>query len=666
MNYNKLKVFLNFRKVILTFMTLIIFLILIAFHKTQAQDHFPVPNKERIREISEMLPNKPQGIGYPITERYFWDELSSTRQADRVIHKAIELLDAESLPVNKEQWMAYVEGKTERQNYEQPFWEQEKRFCTLVLAEALENKGRFIKAIEGMLQDMLSLGTWKKPQSSGLVDADYWYGKKHFVDLAIAQRSFNVATADFWLQNKLDPVIREKLRNYIKKNTFDPYFKMLNTPGEEWWWMLAGQNWNAVCHAGVVGSALTLIEDPMERAAMVAGAEIGMNFFMKGFGDDGFCNEGIGYWSYGFGHFLVLNEIVRINTKNSIDWLDNSLAARAALFPSNVEILNGVYPAFSDGRVYSRPPGWMMDFSKERLGVVKNMIPFWRIEKLDDLRDLYYHGMLQIKDFPDYELSSSPYDSEYDSEIRNFFPDGGLLICRPYKRASQGMAISIKGGHNSENHNHNDLGTFEVVLGDEKFIIDPGGEVYGKQTFGNDRYKSEMMNSFGHSVPVVAEQLQSTGRDAKAIILEKNFSLVKDYIKFDLASAYDVGTLLNLTRSFYFERGETSELTIIDEVEFTQSEKFEIALILDTYNRAIQNRLSCTWEMIGENQWRIHKGDKTIEVDIFSPGNKIKMIEIPLKAHRMPEGYNPIRLGFEIDEKVKSAQIIMKITPVTN
>ena len=38
----------------------------------------------------------------------------------------------------------------------------------------------------------------------------------------------------------------------------------------------------------------------------------------------------------------------------------------------------------------------------------------------------------------------------------------------------------------------------------------------------------------------------------------------------------------------------------------------------------------------------------------------------PVKAHlgRMPEGYNPIRLGFALKEKVKSAEIIMKITPV--
>jgi hypothetical protein len=51
-------------------------------------------------------------------------------------------------------------------------------------------------------------------------------------------------------------------------------------------------------------------------------------------------------------------------------------------------------------------------------------------------------------------------------------------------------------------------------------------------------------------------------------------------------------------------------------------------------------------------------------VTVSSPGNKIVFKAKPLKAFRMPKGYNPIRLGFKLKNKVKSAKVRMKITPV--
>jgi len=657
-------------KKIMKYRTLVLSLSIVVPNLNQAQEHLPVPQKDRIMEIARLLPKEPMGIGHPISNRDFWDALSDTEQAGRVIEKAIELLDAEPLPVNKEQWMAYIEGKTERQNYELPFWEQQKRFCTLVLAEALENRGRFMNAIEQLLKDMLSLGTWKKPQSAGLVDADYWYGKKHFVELAIAQRSFTTATADYWLQDKLNPEIRKDLRDYIRRDAIDPYLEMLKTHEQEWFWMMGDGNWNAVCHAGVTGAALSIIEDITDRATVVAGAELGKEYYLGGFGEEGYCNEGIGYWQYGFGHFMVLSEIVRINTQDGMDWLNDPRVISVSQYPSRVEIINGIYPSFSDvGGVYYRPRASMVDFALERMGIRNsNGISFWNIAHLDDIIDLYFHGMFQIDDYPDYISATDFISPEHHTDIRDFFPSGGLLIVRPYNRDLYGMAVSIKGGNNSEHHNHNDLGSFEVVFGKEKLTVDPGAQMYGRQSGASrGRYESEMMNSYGHPVPVVAGQLQSTGANSKAVIVEKKFSLIEDYLKFDLSSAYDVETLQTLTRSYVYKRGKASELVVRDEVAFCQPETFENALIIDTYNQAVVNQLSGEWHLTGENQWIIKKGNQAIQVTVSSPGNEIIMKAKPVKAHlgRMPQGYNPVRLGFALKEKVKSAEIIMKITPVT-
>ena len=51
----------------------------------------------------------------------------------------------------------------------------------------------------------------------------------------------------------------------------------------------------------------------------------------------------------------------------------------------------------------------------------------------------------------------------------------------------------MKGGHNAENHNHNDVGSFVVALGRATPLVDPGSEVYTARTFSPRRYDSNVL-----------------------------------------------------------------------------------------------------------------------------------------------------------------------------
>ena len=51
--------------------------------------------------------------------------------------------------------------------------------------------------------------------------------------------------------------------------------------------MRGDNDWNAVCTAGVVCSALALLESPADRAEILAAMEISNPFFIDGFTDDG-------------------------------------------------------------------------------------------------------------------------------------------------------------------------------------------------------------------------------------------------------------------------------------------------------------------------------------------------------------------------------------------
>ena len=168
-------------------------------------------------------------------------------------------------------------------------------------------------------------------------------------------------------------------------------------------------------------------------------------------------------------------------------------------------------------------------------------------------------------------------------EIRSFFEHGGVLNCRPAPGSACRMAVSLKGGYNAEPHNHNDKGTFVVAVGRESLILDPGGEVYTARTFSKDRYKSNLLNSFGHPVPVVAGKLQRPGKDAKAILVSHNFTDAADTLAMDLRSVYEVKELKTLTRTFVYTRTGEGSLTVTDDFAFSTPQTFGSALI--TYGR---------------------------------------------------------------------------------
>ena len=102
---------------------------------------------------------------------------------------------------------------------------------------------------------------------------------------------------DWWLQDKLKPETRKRLREEVQKRMIGPYQDVIRkgivTGGH--WWSIGGNNWNAVCTSNMVGTALILLEDKRERAEILAAMEKSNPIFLSGFTPDGNCSEGIGY-----------------------------------------------------------------------------------------------------------------------------------------------------------------------------------------------------------------------------------------------------------------------------------------------------------------------------------------------------------------------------------
>jgi hypothetical protein len=54
---------------------------------------------------------------------------------------------------------------------------------------------------------------------------------------------------------------------------------------------------------------------------VLAATEFSNPLFISGFTNDGYCREGMGYWNYGFGHYVTMGIAVRAATGGRLDIL---------------------------------------------------------------------------------------------------------------------------------------------------------------------------------------------------------------------------------------------------------------------------------------------------------------------------------------------------------
>jgi hypothetical protein len=235
--------------------------------------------------------------------------------------------------------------------------------------------------------------------------------------------------------------------------------------------------------------------------------------------------------------------------------------------------------------------------------------------------------------------------------LRDWFGDAGILICRPAPGEARGLGAALKGGHNAEQHNHNDVGSFVVALGSDTPLLDPGAEVYTRRTFSSRRYESNVLNSFGHPVPRVAGKLQREGRQAAAKVLKTEFTDEKDTLVLDIRSCYDVPELAKLVRTFVFSRKGRGSLVVSDEVEFTAPQEFETALIT----------LS-PWKQLSADTLQVGEGAPAVEVKISSGKHPFR-IQAEEIHEDLPGKVVPKRLAVVLTEPVRNATIRVTIAP---
>ncbi len=602
-------------------------------------------DRRRADEIAEMLPTVPRGLGVPIRDRRAWRSLSDNAGVASIIRRARDEQGRLTPHIGDDDYLAFSRtGKSA--DYVRQIYKRKARLTDFVVAGCVLDDNTFIAAAEKEIHAICQERTWVQPASD--LDLGCFHGRRMNVELVSSVTALLLATADWLLQERLSPDTRALLRKEVWRRALEPTLAVATKGGrlpDDFWWIDATNNWNAVCLDGTVGAALALVDDRGVRARFAAFAERNISNYLAGFTDDGYCDEGVGYWNYGFSNYLALAESLFLSSGGAINLYREPKVAEIAQYGRRIQILPGLCPAFADCPTSILPWEWLSVLPELRRGE----------QPMDQGR----MGELGAQGMPDTELHIFALSFFIPSrervaravEPRSFFKDAEVLICRHAPPQGRPFGAAIKARHNGECHNHNDIGSYVVACGDSTPLVDPGNEVYTKRTFSPERYESDVINSFGHPIPVVAGRLQHVGREHKAVLLRAEFSDELDLFILDMRGAYDVPELISLERMFAFSRIGSGSLRITDKVRFARPSSFESALI--------------SYMPLGDlraGRLVVGTGDSSVSLAISSApcGFSFNLARI---EEEMPGGGVPLRAGIALVEPVLEAEIEVLVTP---
>jgi Heparinase II/III-like protein len=416
-------------------------------------------------------------------------QVKQAPQTRRVLQQAQSFL-AESTQIPQTGYTFYRAFRRtgERDSYQDPYFLKRAQLSAgalLLFFGEVERKDM----VQDYIWSMCEESTWVLPAHENRI-----------IDLFSAETSFLLAETLLLLGDTLDEEVRHRVRTEIERRVFDPYLRFHQLHD----WYMRSNNWNGVCNGSIAATFLLLEEEPgrVKRALEIALTSLDA-FLDTAFEDDGSSSEGVSYWQYGLINLVALAEYLSTLSNGAIDLLATEKMQRIATFPLKLQLSGSNFASFADcdERVYFHP-GIIARLAK-RLG--KNELltllaspaeleSDWRLPMM--LRDiLWWNGQRPVATPP----------------TNTSLPTGGTARLVVSKAPEPPLVLTVKAGHNNEEHNHNDIGSFLLHVAGENILTDPGRGLYSRDYFNAKRYNNIFATSYAHSVPRIDGMLQGTG-----------------------------------------------------------------------------------------------------------------------------------------------------------
>ena len=332
------------------------------------------------------------------------------------------------------------------------------------------------------------------------------WNPSHFLD--VAEMTLAVATGYDWLYNDLDEATRKEIASALRRFGLEASLlprKQAN------WWIKAGNNWNQVCHAGILAAALALAEEnPSETARFVQRAIDNLPIAMAAYAPNGNFPEGPGYWSYATDFNVI-----------AIQLLEFALGSDFGL---------AELPGFRETAHYldfvTGPSGRTFNYADGGSGRGADMATWWFARRFDIPDALPYYEAAAYRRFcgknPGNKRSTTFVYGLFD--VRSPAADAKVGLPRVWNgggrapvammRSSwddeKALFVGLKGGTPGTNHGHMDCGSFVLDTKGVRWAVDLGAEDYTKiEQLGmslwnmsqtSDRWQIYRLNASSHNL----------------------------------------------------------------------------------------------------------------------------------------------------------------------
>ena len=493
------------------------------------------------------------------SNRAEWEAIPAAMR-EEILAAAREQREMPYPPLTAMQFLAFVRTG-DRVAYETPFFTRRRMLLNAMLAECIELSGAYIDQVTDGLWCICEESFWGLSAHNGsshkgmppaaerpLPDIENPY-----IDLFAAQTSALLLWTCYLLRDKLDGITPLLVRRVVleaERRILKPFFYH-----DDFWWMgmirSDVNNWTPWILSNVIATLLLM---PVDDARLEEGVKRAMRMldsYLTVMPQDGGCDEGISYWNMAGGSLLDCLEHIYHLTSGRVSFYDDRHIKAIGAFPLHAHITGPYYWNFADcdakpmldgERVYRygvrTGQSDLAALGMEIAARAESIMPRDTPETYRVLCNLFFP-------VPSTQGESSGEDTVILSDLQ------------VWASKRNGLYVALKGGHNGENHNHNDVGSFLLYLDGEPQIVDAGNMVYTAKTFGPERYTLWNTRSMSHNVPMIAGLEQQPGREYAA----RDVSITEDGIFLDMAAAYPrEANVLSLARRAYWE-GERLILT---------------------------------------------------------------------------------------------------------
>ncbi len=529
---------------------------------------------------------------YPIEDRDAWSSLDpewrteSLRLGERYLHFDYPHLSATD-------FMEFTRTGS-RVNYENRFFSKRLALNAVVLAECIEDQGRFLDDIINGIFSICEESAWQLPPHNTYIrdtpQLPLPDTSSPVLDLFACETGAVLAAVSYLLRNKLDqvsPFITKRIRHELQCRIYQPYLD------SHFWWMGNGRepmnNWTIWCTQNVLLSVFLADTDTDLKKSVFLKACKSADYFLAEYGEDGCCDEGAQYYRHaGLCLFNTIEILNAVTGGGFASLYREPKIQNIAAYILNVHIHDKYYLNFADCSPIAGRAGAREFLFAIRTGNT-NMAAFAASDfiagKSDTLllpqeNNLYYRlqngfSVKEIRAF-------------HDSVKKNFvhaelyYPSTGIFIAR-----DSSFFLSAKAGDNADSHNHNDTGSFTVYKNGLPLLIDVGVESYTKKTFSDKRYEIWTMQSSYHNLPEIDGYMQKDGEQYHAILISQSFTDTLSKMEMDIAPAYpEEAGLSCYKRSVSLIKGK--EIVIEDQFAFTDGRSdHKVILNLMTYEKPV-------------------------------------------------------------------------------